>query len=177
MSETILVGVIALIGVIIGSITTFYSQHLSNRSKEKIILEEQECLKFDNHSRVFRKISYEIDKYFSKINNLNIHQVTEAGSIEMYTRNLISQIELLDDSKINGTGIKIYYDILYLLKDIELNCLVYQEITNPLTNEDAEIAHANGDYIDNRVGQLAVLNDEIKMKHTEKTNDINKKNK
>ena len=93
MSETILVAVIALIGVLVGSITTLFSQYLSNRSKEKIILEEQERLKFDNHSRVFRKISYEIDKYFSKINSLNTHQVDEAGSKEMYTGNLISQIE------------------------------------------------------------------------------------
>lgn len=114
MSEAIF----GLVGVLLGGAINILTSFIltKNDIKEKKRLESK--AKFDNHSRVFRKIVYEVDKYLDENLSKSFSMMESKEELKKETEELLLLVESIDDTLLDGHGIKGYYNYLDYIRAV-----------------------------------------------------------
>lgn len=114
MSEAIF----GLVGVLLGGAINILTSFILNKNdiKEKKRIENK--IKFDNHSRVFRKIVYEVDKYLDENKIKSFSMMESKEELKKETEELLLLVESIDDTLLDGQGIKGYYNYLERIRDV-----------------------------------------------------------
>ncbi len=145
--------IFGLAGVIIGGIINILTNYFLVKSeiKEKKRIEKK--IEFDNHSRIFRKIGYEIDKYLDDYLKTSLGDSSYKIMVKKKTDELLEVVESIDVSLIDGVGINYYYGYLDTIRYI-LKICSYSEAT--------------GDHVRKELVALEVMNNSIKQTQLDK---------